>query len=196
MSELAQTQGKLVQQLPPPVDAPAGLNGIGGWLILVAIGQHCSRCVSRKRFWEVAAAAMNASSWRSLTDPIESSYNAWWAPSLLFELFLNIGAFVFAVLLVALFSTKKAAWRRAFALFLISFFVGADTVLVDRIPSAAEPIFTSVAILAPICPAAASWIPYVSFSKTREGHVSILKHKSGNRSVASKECSDFSARSC
>src|SRR5262245_36150672 len=38
-------------------------------------------------------------------------------------------------------------------------------VLVDRIPSAAEPILTSVADLVPIVLAAAIWIPYVSFSK-------------------------------
>jgi hypothetical protein len=160
-------QSKLPQQLPPPVDAPAGLNGIGGWLILLAIGQVLQPLRFAKPIWDVLSATMGTSSWRSLTDPIESSYNAWWAPTLLFELFLNIGAFVFAVLLVALFFTKKAAWRRAFALFLISLFLGAvlDTVLVDRIPSAAEPILTSVAELAPIVLTAAIWIPYVSFSK-------------------------------
>jgi hypothetical protein len=81
--------------------------------------------------------------------------------------FLYLGAFLFAVLLAALFFTKRAAWRRAFALFLIFFLVGAvlDTVFVDRIPSAAEPVLTSVADLTPIVLAAAIWIPYVSFSK-------------------------------
>jgi hypothetical protein len=90
-----------------------------------------------------------------------------WAPTLLFELFVNVGAFIFALLLIALFFTKKAAWRRAFALFFIFFLLGAvvDTVLLDRIPSAAEPVLTSVAELVPIVVAAAIWIPYVSFSK-------------------------------
>jgi hypothetical protein len=102
-----------------------------------------------------------------LTDPIESGYNAWWAPALLFELFFGVGAFLFALLLIALFFTKRAAWRRAFALFLIFSFLGAvlDTVFVDRIPSVAEPVLTSVAGLAPFVLAAAIWIPYVSFSK-------------------------------
>ena len=160
-------QSKLPQQLPPPVDAPALLNGIGGWLILLAIGQVLLPLRFAKPIWDVVSATMNTSSWRSLTDPIESTYNAWWAPALLFELFFNVGAFLFAVLLVALFFTKKAAWRPAFALFLIFFLVGAvlDTVFVDRIPSAAEPVLTSVADLAPIVLAAAIWIPYVSFSK-------------------------------
>ena len=160
-------QSKLPQQLPPPVDVPAGFNGIGGWLILLAIGQVLLPLRFAKSIWDALSPTMNTSSWRSLTDPIESSYNAWWAPALLFELFLNIGAFLFAVLLVALFFTKKAAWRRAFALFLIFFLLGAvlDTALVDRIPSAAEPVLKSVANVVPILLAAAIWIPYVSFSK-------------------------------
>lgn len=158
---------KLPQQLPPPVDASARLNGIGGWLILLAIGHVLLPLRFVKPIWNVVSATMDTGSWRALTDPIESSYNAWWAPALLFELCLNIGAFVFAVLLVALFFTKKAAWRRAYALFLISFLLGAviETILIDRIPSATEPILTFVADLAPIVLAAAIWIPYVSFSK-------------------------------
>ncbi len=157
----------LAQQMPPPVDAPARLNGIGGWLILLAIGQVLLPLRFVKPIWDVISLSTNTGSWRSLTDPIESSYNAWWAPALLFELFFNVGAFLFAVLLIALFFTKKAAWRCAFALFLIFFLLGAvlDTVLVDRIPSAAEPVITSVTDLAPIVLAAAIWIPYVSFSK-------------------------------
>ena len=158
---------KLAQQLPPPVDAPARLNGIGGWLILLAIGQVLLPLRFAKPTWDVLSLSTNTSSWRSLTDPIESSYHPLWAPTLLFELFLNVGAFIFALLLIALFFTKKAAWRRAFALFFIFFLLGAvvDTVLLDRIPSAAEPVLTSVAELVPIVVAAAIWIPYVSFSK-------------------------------
>jgi len=158
---------RLKQQLPPPVDAPASLNGIGGWLILLAIGQLLLPLRFIKPIWDVLSTAINTSSWRMLTDPIESGYNAWWAPALLFELFFGVGAFLFALLLIALFFTKRAAWRRAFALFLIFSFLGAvlDTVFVDRIPSVAEPVLTSVAGLAPFVLAAAIWIPYVSFSK-------------------------------
>ena len=134
---------------------------------MLAIGQVLLPLRFVKPIWDVVSATMNTTSWRSLTDPIESGYNAWWAPALLFELFFNLGAFLFAVLLIALFFTKKATWRRAFALFLIFFLLGSvlDTVFVDRIPSTAEPILTSLADLAPVVLAAAIWIPYVSFSK-------------------------------
>ena len=82
-------------------------------------------------------------------------------------LFERRSFYAFALLLIALFFTRKAAWRRAFALFFIFFLLGAvvDTVLLDRIPSAAERVLTSVAELVPIVVAAAIWIPYVSFSK-------------------------------
>ena len=160
-------QNKLAQPMPPPTDAPASLNGISGWLVLVAIGQVLLPLRFIKPIYDVLSATMDTSSWRSLTDPIESGYNAWWAPALLFELFFNLGALLFVALLIALFFTKKAAWRRAFALFLIFFLLGAviDTVLVDRIPSAAEPALTAVVQLVPVVVAAAVWIPYVSFSK-------------------------------
>jgi Domain of Unknown Function with PDB structure (DUF3857)/Protein of unknown function (DUF2569) len=160
-------QSKLAQPIPPPIDVPARLNGIRGWLVLLAVGQVLLPLRFTKPIYDVFSAAMDTSSWRSLTDPIESSYNAWWAPALLFELFFNLGAFVFAALLVVLFFAKRAAWRSAFAAFLIFTLLGAviDTVLVDHIPSAAEPVLTSVADLAPIVLAAAIWIPYVWFSK-------------------------------
>ncbi len=160
-------QSKLAEPMPPPIDAPAWLNGIGGWLLLLAIGQALLPLRFLPPIYKIFSTTMDTNSWRSLTDPIESSYNAWWAPTLLFELFFNLGALVFAVLLIALFFTKKAAWRRAFALFSIFFLVGAvlDTVLVDRIPSAAEPLLTSVVGVAPIVLASAIWIPYVLFSK-------------------------------
>jgi len=85
----------------------------------------------------------------------------------LFELFFNILALLFSVLLVALFFAKRAAWPRAFALFLVVNLVGAvmDTILVDRIPAATEPLVTSLRDIAPIVLAGAIWIPYVFLSK-------------------------------
>jgi len=66
-----------------------------------------------------------------------------------------------------LFFTKKAVWPRAFALFLIINLIGVviDTVLVDHIPAAVEPIVTSLRDITPVVLAAAVWIPYVFFSK-------------------------------
>jgi hypothetical protein len=158
---------RLAQPVPPPVDAPARLNGIGGWLILLAIGHVLLPLRFAKMGSALFSTTMNTSTWRALTDPIEPSYHAWWAPTLLFELFFNIAMFLFAALLVALFFTKRAAWPRAYVLFLITNLVGAvlDTILVDRIPSAAESVLTSLLGIVPIALGAIIWIPYVLFSK-------------------------------
>ena len=158
---------RLPQPVPPPVDAPARLNGIGGWLILLAIGHVLAPLRYIKTAFDVVSTTMNSNSWRALTDPMQPSYHAWWAPTLLFELFFNILALLFSVLLVALFFAKRAAWPRAFALFLVVNLVGAvmDTILVDRIPAATEPLVTSLRDIAPIVLAGAIWIPYVFLSK-------------------------------
>jgi hypothetical protein len=158
---------RLAQSVPPPVDAAARLNGIGGWLILLAIGHALLPLRFVKTGFALFSTTMNTSAWRALTDPIEPSYHAWWAPTLLFELFFNIAMFLFAALLVALFFTKRAAWPRAYVLFLIINLMGAilDTILVDRIPSAAESVLTSLLGIVPIALGAIIWIPYVLFSK-------------------------------
>lgn len=160
-------ESKLPQPAPPPIDTQARLNGIGGWLILFLIGHVLLPLRFIRTSCDVLSTTMNVSSWRSFTDPLESGYHAWWAPTLLFDLFFNIGGLLFSVLLVALFFTKRAAWPRAFALFLVVNLVGAvmDTILVDRIPAAAESLVTSIRDIAPIVLAAAIWIPYVFLSK-------------------------------
>jgi hypothetical protein len=158
---------KLPHPVPPPVDAPARLNGIGGWLILLAIGHVLAPFRFLKTGFDVVSTTMNTISWRALTDPMEPTYNTCWAPTLLFELFFNIGALFFAVLLVALFFWKRAAWPRAFALFLVVNLVGAviDIILVNRIPAARESLVTSIRDIAPIVLTGAIWIPYVFLSK-------------------------------
>jgi hypothetical protein len=158
---------KLPQTMPPSVDAPAGLNGIGGWLILLAIGHVLLPLRFLKTGVDLIFTTMNTNSWRSLTDPIEPTYHAWWAPTLLFELFFNLGALIFAALLLTLFFTKRAAWPRAYVLFLIVNLMGAiiDIVVAGRIPAAAQSVVTSISSLVPSIVAAAIWIPYVLLSK-------------------------------
>jgi hypothetical protein len=160
-------KSRLPQPLSPPVDASARLNGIQGWLILLAIGQVLRPVGYIKPGLDLFSTMLNTNSWRSLTDPIESGYHPWWAPSLLFELFFNLASFVFCLLLIALFFRKRAAWPRCFAAFLILSVLGVvlDTLLVDRIPAAAESIATSMRNIGVTTVAAAIWIPYLYVSK-------------------------------
>jgi transglutaminase-like putative cysteine protease len=157
---------RLVQPLPPPIDAPAGLNGLGGWLIILAIGQTLRPFGFIKTGFDLYPTIFNTNSWRLLTDPIESSYHPWWAPSLLFELFFNIASFVFCVLLIALFFRKRAVWPLCFVFFLIAYLFGSllDIYFVHHIP-AVHSLSSSIADLIAIVLGAAIWIPYLYRSK-------------------------------
>ncbi len=159
-------QSRLTVPRPPRLDASADLAGISGWLILLALGQLLRPITYLRSLFDLFGSTMNTHSWRSLTDPIETTYNPWWAPTLLLELFLNLSFLVFCVLLLFLFFKKRAAWPRAFALFLIASVVGVtlDTILSHQIP-AAEPWATSARSIAIVTIAAGIWIPYVYLSK-------------------------------
>ena len=141
---------RLASPRPPPVDTPAELSGIGGWLILLAIGQILRPLFYLKSGRDLFVATMDTNSWRLLTDPVEATYNPWWAPTLLLELFLNLSFIVFCVLLIVLFFRKRAAWPRSFTVFLVLSVLGVtlDTVLCHQIPAASEPIATSIRSIA------------------------------------------------
>ncbi len=158
---------RLAQPLPPPIDARAELNGIGGWLILPAIGQVLRPLGSIKAGFDLWPTMLNTNSWRSLTDPIEASYHPLWAPTLLFELFFNIASLVFGVLLIALFFKKRAAWPRCFVIFLIGSLLGnlVDVYFVHHIPRATESLSTSVRDIVATAVGAAIWIPYLYRSR-------------------------------
>jgi hypothetical protein len=98
---------RLAQPLPPPIDASAGLNGLGGWLILLAVGQILRPLGFIKTGFDLWPTMFTTDSWRSLTDPIESSYHSWWAPTLLFELFLTSSLLCFVPCSLRCSSPKK-----------------------------------------------------------------------------------------
>ena len=160
-------ESKLSSPRPPPIEVPPALMGINGWLILLAIGQVIRPIIYFKSGRDLYTAMMNTNSWRLMTDPIESTFNPWWAPTLLVELFLNVGFLVFCLLLIALFFKKRAAWPRCFAVFLIASVLGValDILLTRQIPAAVEPVATSIRQIAIVTLAAVIWIPYVSLSQ-------------------------------
>jgi transglutaminase-like putative cysteine protease len=107
---------------PPPSlmgSADERLRGIGGWLILVAVG-----LVARPILSVVAIAGMapqlSAVAWRGLTDPSSAAYQAAGAPVLLFELAANIALAVASVLLTVFFFQRRRAFPRAFIAMLVA----------------------------------------------------------------------------
>lgn len=158
---------KLLTPLPPPVSVPPGLNGIAGWLILLAIGHVLQPIGFLKGIYDSFATCINTNSWRALTDPIEVGYNPWWAPSLLFDLFFNITSLLFCLLLIALFFARRAVWPRCFVIFWIGSALGIalEYFLTRHIPSAKDAGPAAIRQIIPVFLGAAIWFPYVYRSK-------------------------------
>jgi transglutaminase-like putative cysteine protease len=80
--------------------------GIGGWLVLLAIGIS----VTPVRLLITMVRSLpgyGVASWARLTTPGDPAYHALWAPVLMFELIGNVLMFVFACLLVWMFFKRK-----------------------------------------------------------------------------------------
>jgi hypothetical protein len=153
--------------LPPPPPTSPPLEGIGGWLILVAI-HHILRPIGFiTTLVTLFPTVFNLKMWRLLTDPGHREFDAFWAPTLLFELFYNSICLIFSGFLLILFFKKRAAWRRWYPIFLVVFVlgVGIDTCLALQISVAKSSLAENMRDLFKVVVAAAIWVPYCFVSR-------------------------------
>lgn len=102
---------------PAPRPAPDGApRGLGGWLILPAIGLTIAPLRLLKDLVGMAP-AYNASTWADLTVSGGAHYNAWWAPFLLVELGAAIALVALSITLIVLFFGRRSSLPRAFVAF-------------------------------------------------------------------------------
>ncbi len=128
-----------------PVTAPVAeqhfspLNGIRGWLTLVAIGVVL-RPFLLLNVIRTNWSAYSSETWNILTVPGAASYHPLWAPALLFELFGNVGFTVLSVLVCVLFFQKRRTFPIWFSISLCSYFAFliVDQILCSQIPEAAK----------------------------------------------------------
>jgi transglutaminase-like putative cysteine protease len=142
------------------------LTGLGGWLILVAIG----RIVNPIAILTTMASNLSAyapETWHTLTDPSGSAYNSLWAPVLIFELLMNLTSLVFSILLLIMFFQR----RRTFpVLFIIFMAYAAIAVILDHfstllIPAAAHNTGGVDTTMARTLVPCFIWIPYMLVSQ-------------------------------
>ena len=153
----------------PPFVAPAdtGVQGIGGWLILPAIGVVALPLRILVDLGKTMP-SFAAESWAVLTTAGSAAYHPMWAPVLLFELGTNLAQFVFSLLLLLVFFKKRRS-----APFLYIGVLGAslllhatDLVLAGTIPAAAAEIGPKDwSDLARFAAALAIWGSYFRVSK-------------------------------
>ncbi len=104
--------------VPPPLLSPAEqrLNGLGGWLILVAIGLILAPFVRIYTLIDGAGGYFSLSVWQTVAMPTGASYHPLYGPILAFELISNVVLLGLNVLLLCLFFSKRQAFPRAFIL--------------------------------------------------------------------------------
>jgi hypothetical protein len=123
---------------PSPANEPdTQLAGLGGWLALLAIGLLL-RPVVFGFFVQQSLSATSVDVWSQLTTYGSSTYNALWAPFLLFELAANLAQWVLSVLLLVLFFKRRSSFPRVAVLALLAGVVvqGGDLLLSGLLPGA------------------------------------------------------------
>ena len=143
------------------------LSGLGGWLILVAIGLlfgpirlmfHMSQSLDAFSLWK----------WHALTNPGGVSYNPLWGPSLTFELLGEISILIFDVFVLVLFFQRRRLFPRWFIALLVlnAVFVLGDMTAVHFLgvssPKTAAQHLNNIMSVVVGC---GVWIPYTCVSQ-------------------------------
>lgn len=142
-------------------------SGIGGWLILVAIGL----CLTPIRIGaEIVQGvrSLQPVAWRVVTTPGSPAYHPLFGPLIVGEMVANVALLGWALVLLYLFFTKRRAFPRATIAFLIVRVAiqMADVFVATSIPLAAASIGPRVyGSLASNLLVVSVWVPY--FLKSR-----------------------------
>jgi transglutaminase-like putative cysteine protease len=157
---------KLAESLPPSL-TDRSLEGIRGWLLLVAFGLIFRPFAYVKAQAVLAPSIFNLETWQKLTHIGQPAYHPYWMPTLLFELVFNSLIFIYSILLLALFFKRRAAWPRCYIGFFVITVCGLliDYILGTQIPAAAVSLGDSIKTLLQSVFAALIWVPYCLTSK-------------------------------
>ena len=138
LPSVAGSPAGVVELAPMPGDTRAGPRGIGGWLILAAIGITLRPVLLLFSVLKTLP-SYSTTTWADLTTPGAQRYDALWAPTLLFELVANIAMLIFACVLAWLFYRRK---RQFPVLFVWVMSVSIVITLVDHALANALPLTT------------------------------------------------------
>lgn len=145
-----------------------GPRGLGGWLILPAIGLFVLPIRLTIMLINDFLPIFQRGYWEALTTPGSEAYHHLWAPLVIFEIAGNTFFIIFDIILIFLFFTKSYRFPVLFIAFLVLnlFFVVSDFFFADLIPAvAAESDREFVRDLAGSIIGAIIWIPYFLVSK-------------------------------
>lgn len=144
------------------------LEGIGGWLILVAIGLMITPIRVAFGLFNDVFPAFTGGAWEKLTTAGSPAYHPLWAPLLITETAGNILFILFSLAILFFFFRKKRGTPLLMIIFLLSnlAFVAVDHLMAMKIPVvAAMPDESTPAEIIRLAIACAVWVPYFLRSK-------------------------------
>jgi len=144
------------------------LEGIKGWLILIAIGIVITPVRMVMSILPTYSEIFSTGIWDALTTQGSEVYNSLWAPILILEILGNSGMLLVWLYIAYLFFSKKiifAKWYIGIAIFSLAFIV-ADAFAIKLVmpdepvfdPDTTKELFRSLFMVA-------VWVPYMLLSK-------------------------------
>jgi hypothetical protein len=103
----------VVRKDPPLQKTSRSLDGLGGWLVLIAIGLMVSPVTIGVEFIKNFSWVYETERWNVLTSPGGSEYHALYAPLSILEMVYNLFLIVYYLWLIALFFSKRALFPKA-----------------------------------------------------------------------------------
>jgi hypothetical protein len=91
---------------------PLGISGFGGWLIIVQVGLFATVILSLINLFRYSIPSFNAETWETLTSVQSSYYHPLWAPTIIFEAFIDGGIILYSLYIILNFYQKKSVVPR------------------------------------------------------------------------------------
>ncbi len=145
------------------------LKGLGGWLILPALGLIITPFRMGLQFYRDMLPTLTPKIWNALTNSSSATYHPLWGPLIVFEIIANLALFFYTLWLLWLFFRKLKHVPRLFVIWLVllAAIQIVDLLLANQIPAiATQPTDQeSLKDLIRSIIGAAIWIPYFIRSK-------------------------------
>jgi hypothetical protein len=163
----------VIAETPEPLDpysykarSARNLEGLGGWLVLVAMGLILRPFWLLQALHESWAAFYNAAVWQRLTSPDSAAFNRHYALIAPLELIVYLTLLTYSVLLLALFFRRSYLFPRAISGYFIAMIAASIFMIVDAtMLQPDQPHLDAYTSLFQAVAAAAIWIPYFRVSR-------------------------------
>ena len=152
---------------PPPSSEAKRYEGLGGWLILVAIGLIITPLRLGVDGVRIFLPLFAPEKWHLINTPGSELYHPYLGPLLIYEVAGNTTTALFALVMLGLFFSRKRFFLKLMILYLAvnALFVFGDHVLVRQVFPGMATSPQGIRELARVTAGCLIWIPYLLVSK-------------------------------